>query len=647
MKIKSVALSSLLWLKHQSDIIAIVLIAVAIILPSITPLSSDGKLNHNDDFYQYAGRHEAVRKAILEYHTFPLRSFWFGGGYPTLGDPEDPTLNPLTLITLFFGSVMGLKVIPFLAMLIGGLSTYALARYILGYTKWGALFSGLIFGLSLFLPLRIQDGNPNEVYSAFLPLCLLLIGLACRGRKIALLILPFIFYTMLSDGKLTALMAILYLGILCIFDIIPIFDTSGKSQITFRRATEEQISLHRVRINIKPLKVIILALIVTFFIGMIRILPAFDLISSKGGLGHIDLYFQPKTYIPEGIPAYTYQQLWQETIGWKKVQGLVTVGWLPVLLSLMAFYIFRRRSFPWGVNLFLFGWLILAHNAPIDLLKLLWNLPVFSAIYRPYKYFSFQIAFTFAIVAGQFFWLLAKMRPKWLEHILAIVLIVLGVWFLYPKVDKIQKETYTFDMPAELLVKQDEFYNIQGKDIVRNRKEPLNSMTYTNLIRNTGTVDWHTGIPIAENAIPKYFIDIKGNIIPNAKYKGEVYLGDLNNLAEAYYQPNSIIIQVNLHKPDTLIINQNYHKDWYTDHGKIFDKNGLIALQLDEVGTYNITMRYISRSFYFGLIISILSLAVVIFVCWSHKTGRLEKWSRNAPIFVRWIPKSILWLIDN
>jgi len=621
-------------IKHRLDIIAFILIAVAIILPSISPLLSDGKVDFNDDFFQYAGRHEAVRKAILEYHSFPTRSFWFGGGYPTLGDPEDPTLNPLTLFTLTFGSVMGLKVIPFLAMLIGGLSSYALARYILGYTKWGSLFSGLVFGLSLFIPLRIQDGNPNEVYSAFLPLCLLLIGLACRGKKVALLILPFVFYTMLSDGKLNALMAILYLGILCFFDIIPIFNTFGVQNETKR-------------VNIKPLKVIILALIVTFFIGMIRILPAFDLISTKGGLGHIDLYFQPKTYTPEGIPAYTYQQLWQELIGWKNAQGLVTIGGLPVLLSLIAFYIFRRRSFPWGVNLFLFGWLILAYNAPVDLLRFLWKFPIFSAVYRPYKYFSFQIAFTFAIVAGQFFWLLAKMRPRWLEHIFAIILIVLGVWFLYPKVDKIQKETYTFDMPSGLLVKQDDFYNIQGKDIVRNRKEPLNSLTYTNLIRGIGTVDWHTGFPIAENAVPKYFVDVKGTFIPNPKYRGEAYFGDSKNLAGAYFRPNSIIIQVSLQKPDTLIINQNYHRDWHTDHGRIFDKNGLIALQLDEAGTYNITLHYISRSFYVGLIVSLLSLIIVIIICWSYKTERLSKWSKNTPIAVRWIPQLIIWLIDS
>jgi hypothetical protein len=619
-------------ISRRIDIIAYSIIALAIILVSIPPLSSGYKLNFNDDFFQYAGRHEAVRKAILEYHTFPLRSFWFGGGYPTIGDPEDPTMNPLTLITIVFGSVIGLKVIPFIAMLIAGLATYALARYILRYTFWGSLFSGLMFGLSLFIPLRIQDGNPNEVYAAFLPLCLLLIGLACRGKKVAILILPFVFCTMLSDGKLSALMAIFYIGILCLFDVIPLFDT-------FRTPEEPR------KTNIKPIKVIILVLVITFFIGMMRILPAFDLISSKGGLGHIDLYFQPKAYTPEGVPAYTYPQLWQESLGWKGTIGLVTVGWLPVVLSLISFYIFRRQSFPWGINLILFSWLILAHNAPVDLLKILWNVPIFSALYRPYKYFSFQIAFTFAIVAGQFFWLLARMRPRWLEHIVAILLIVVGVWFLYPKALKIQKETYTYQLPAEMTVKQDEFYNIQGKDIVRNRKEPINSLTYTNLIRNTGTTDWHTGIPIAENAIPKFFIDVKGTMIPNPQYKGEAYFLDPKNLAEVYFQPNSMIVQVSLQKPDVLIINQNYHRDWHTDHGVLSEKNGLIALQLDEVGVYNITLHYISRSFYIGLAVSIISLFIIIIISLSYRSGRLARYSVDAPIPVRLLSRFLLWLV--
>ena len=297
-------------MKNRLDLLAICLISIVITFSSISPLLSGRKLNLNADFFQYASRHESVRKSLLEYHTFPLRAYWFGGGFPTLGDPEDPTLNPLVLLSILFGPVMGLKLIGFLAMLIGGLGTYALGRYILGYTRWGALFAGLIFGCSLFVPLRIAGGNPNEVYAAFLPLCLLLIGLACQGQKLPLLILPFVFYTMLSDGKLTCFMGMFYVSVLCLLGAVPIF-----SMFT-RRNTSKKIYIH-------PLKFCLLALGIVFLIGMVRILPALEHINAKGGLANIDLFFYSETY---GFSGYTFQQLWQETVGWNGRQGYVTLG---------------------------------------------------------------------------------------------------------------------------------------------------------------------------------------------------------------------------------------------------------------------------------------------------------------------------------
>lgn len=636
--------------KKQADIIALILIATAITLSSIAPLSSGDKLNDIDDFYLYASMHEAVRKAVLEYHTFPLRSFWFGGGYPTIGNPEDPTLNPLTLITIMFGSVMGLKIISFLSMLTAGLSTYALARYILGYTKWGSLFSGLIFGLSLFLPLRILDGNYNEIYSAFLPLCLLLIGWACRGRKIAFLALPFIFYIMLSDGKIHALMTIFYIGIICIMAVFHRFDIFGEkefssSRLNFQKGyTKKEIQKS---INLTPLKVFVVTLIITLMVGMIRFLPIFEFIASHGGWGHVNAFNIPHAYTPDDIDAYTYHTLLQNAFGWDNVIGFVTIGWLPIFLSCIAFCMYRGKSLPWGIMIMFFGWLTLAYNAPIDLLKISWNLPIFNLINKPCKYFGFQIVFSFAMIAGQFFWLLAKMKPRWLEHFCAIVLIALGVLFLYPRVNYIQNITYNLNMPSEGFVKQNEFYNVQGKDLVRNRKEPWNAITYLNMVRNIGTIDWYAAIPSSENAIPKYFIDAKGNTIPNEKYRGEAYFLDSNNQAQVNFQPNSIVIQANVHKPDTLMINQNYHKDWYADHGKVFNQNGLISLKLDKTGTYTITIRYISRSFYFGFFISILSFLIFIFIYWSYKTGKMTKWSHSAPLVVRWIPKSIIYFISR
>jgi len=616
------------WVRTKADVIALVLIAVVITLPSIAPLSSGNKVNLKDDFFYYAGMHEGVRKAVLEYHTFPTRSFWIGGGFPTLGNPEDPSLNPLTVITVIFGSVMGLKIITFLALLVGGLSTYLLARHILGYTRWGALFSGFVFGLSLFVPIRIYDGNPNEIYVAFLPLCLLLIGLACHGRRIAVFVLAFIFYIMLSDGKLTALTAFLYIGILCLLDLIPAWNIFGSGNLK--------------KINIKPLKVFLIALTITFFIGMPRILPPLEIIETLGGLGSNFLWYKPDTYSPSGV--VTLHTLWQNLIGYQNVLNILTIGLLPVLMAFSVFFIFPGKALPWAMTIFLFTWLALAYNAPVDLLKLVWHLPVLKEITKPYKYFTFPLVFSFAIVAGQFFWLLAKARPKWLHHALAVVLIFLSVWFLYPRFDAIQKNTYTYDIPPEFLVRQNEFYNIQGKGLSRFRAEPLNSVIYTNIIRNVGTIDAVTNY--GEKAVPKYFVDANGTLIPNSGYRGEAHFTDTGNTARTVFRPNSIMVQVNQSKPDTLVINQNFDKDWHSDHGKIFNKDGLIALRLDKAGAYQITLRYFPRSFFLGLTISILSLMILVFICWSYRTERLLKWSRGAPLPIRWMPRFILWLIS-
>lgn len=626
-------------MKNRLDILAFGIIFIAITLASISPLASGGKLNNNDDFFQYASRHESVRKGLLEYHTFPLRAYWFGGGYPTLGDPEDPTLNPLTILTIIFGTVMGLKIIVYLALLVGGLSAYALARYILGYTRWGALFSGLMFGTSLFIPLRILDGNPNEVYPAFLPLCMLLIGLACRGRKIPLLILPFAFYTMLSDGKLTALMGIFYIGLLCLMAIVPAFNIfAGRDA----RSTEKTV-------DIRPIKILILALFVTSLIGLARFLPALELIKGKGGLGSIDLHFYPKEYTIGNIFAFKFQELWQWAVTWKGQEGLVTIGWVPVVLFAVALFAFWKRMLPWAICLLLFVWLTMAHNAPVDLMKPLWKLPIFNAVNRPYKYFTFQIVVTLAIASGQSFWLLRKLRYRWLEHLCAIILILAGMWSLYPRMARIQRDTYKFETPAEFLTSEKDFYNIQGQDLKRNRGEPLQSVTYFNLIRNIGTIDWYTGIPIAEDAAPKYFVDAGGNRISNPDYRGEMFFlerANKGNTAAGTFRPNSIMIQANVEMPGILIINQNYHRDWRTNRGELFNKDGLIALRLQETGSYMIRMKYISRSFYAGLAISILSVLALIFVCWANMTGRILHWSQSASPFLRRVSQAFLWLTN-
>ena len=617
-------------MKITPDFLAVITIVIIITLSSVPVFKSRSKLNFDVDFFQYASRHEAIRKSLIEYQTFPMRSHWLGGGFPTLGDPEDPTLNPLVLITILFNPIIGLKLIVFFALLIGGVATYALARCVLGYTKWGALFSALIFSLSLFVPLRVQDGNPNEVYAAFLPLCVLLIGLACRGYKLSIVILPVVFYTMLSDGKLNCFMGMFYIGVICLLSLIP------RAGIFAGNKSVDQV-------DAQPLKVFLLAISITFLVGMVRILPAIEHINDKGGLGNIDLFFYAETY---SFSGYEFERLWQETIGWKGRQGLVTIGWLPVLLFVIAMFVFWRKSLPWVIVLVLFGWLALANNISLDLFEILWRLPIFNAVRQPIKYFSFQIVFTISIASGQCFVLLKRFHPQWLEHVISVILIILGVGFLYPKMIKIQRETYNF-AHSQLSQSKAGFFNVKGWDLKRNRKEPSLAVTYSNLLRNIGTIDWYTGVPLEENAVPKYFVDADNNYLLNPDYRGEAFLLGSDNNVSSEFRPNSISIAVDLKKPDILIINQNYHSDWYTDQGELFNKNGLIALRLDQTGVYQIHLRYYSRSFYLGLVITVFSVAILGWVCFVYRTALLHNWVSHRSPLLRYSSRMVLWLIER
>jgi len=606
---------------RELDLLAFGVVLLITTLSWIPTLTSGRRLNMDEDFFLYAARHEAVRQSVIRHRTFPLRSHWFGGGFPTLGEPEDPALNPLVLLSVLFGAVIGIKMIGFLAALISAMGTYAVTRYILKYTRWGALFSALIMATSLYVPQRMGGGNPNEIWPAYLPLCMLLLALSCRGRRAALFALPLLLYAMLSDGKQTFIVAVFYLGLLCLLGALPMFSMLSPE-------------LPGRRFSVRGVQVLVLALVVTFFIGMVRILAVLELMEARGGLmgaepfGHVGL---------KAAIGISWHQLWHFVPGAHGVSHSVTVGWLPLILLVIAACCFPRRALPWAITAVLFCWLVLAEKAPINLFRLLEGVPLFSAIGRPYKFLGFEIVLSIAIGAGQFFWLLQRLRYRWLEHICALVLIILAVSFLYPKAVARQRDTYTVEIAFEGWAPEPEFFNVQGLGLSRNRSEPTGAVGYLNVLQNVGTIDWYAAITLPENAVPRYFVDARNRAIWNPAYRGEAFfVGEAEPSVEApsaaahpTFRPNSIDVDVTVREPGILVINQNYHPAWRSGRGELFDRDGLIALRLRETGSYTIHLRYLPRSFVVGLAVSVLSLAGWALACWTFLGRRLQRWDKG------------------
>ena len=87
-----------------------------------------GRVNPRDDWLQHAARHAAVRISLTELGQFPLRTHFFGGGYPTLWNPEDPTLSPFVALTFVFGEIAAAKLIGLVLYLAGVVGVYLLGK---------------------------------------------------------------------------------------------------------------------------------------------------------------------------------------------------------------------------------------------------------------------------------------------------------------------------------------------------------------------------------------------------------------------------------------------------------------------------------------------------------------------------------------
>jgi len=598
-------------------ILTIGLIVFAACLPVAT---SGGRINYNNDFFQYAARHELVRQGVLTFHTLSQRSHLVGGGFPILGDPEDPTFNPFVLLTLAFGAVAGIKWIGIVSMVFGAVAMYALAREALGYTRYGATASALFFGLSLWLPVRLRDGNPNEVYYTFIPACLLCIYRAHAQRRYVI-VLAGLFVTMLSDGKQSFFVCVAYIAVLCACARLPgssLWAPPDSALSEFRRD--------------RSFAWLALALVIAAVVGAARILPAVALIDTNGSLGRMALHFHAPNYDPGQIAAYSISRMLREAVAWRgeaALKGLTSacIGWIPLALAAGACGLSWRRAFPWLATGALSAWLALAHNAPIDLFRAVWELPVFNAIAAPAKYFGAIPVLCVCVLSGRGIDGVISCRWTRARGPLAIVLIAAGAAFLFPKVWAVSKATYTYELPSDAAPASETFYSVRGDGLSRGRLGPLEANTYVNVLRGIGTIDWYTGIPIAERATARYLIAANGARRPNPEYRGECYWLDDGSAVAMTFAPNAMSARIRADTTRTLVINQNYHADWRANTGTLGEWNGVLCVRVPP-GSYELRLTYFSRPFALGLAASAAGAAVVAFV--AARSRRRDRARRAA-----------------
>jgi len=574
-------------------------------------------INLNHDFLQILSYYRFARQSILEYRQFPLRTHYFGGGYPLLANPQDGSLTPFFIPVFIFGEVIGLKINVFLAHLIGALGMYYLSRYVLNYNYLGTLFSILIFCLGGHVHrLLIRGQDYASIYWFFFPLVLAFFIRARQEKR-------YLFYTIFILTILVTQAGPYFTPILLfmfLFACLEVFKYKDKRFI----------------FDIGYIKNFFIIIIFIFLFGAVKIFPMLELLrQNPRTMDSYNPFWGP--LLPNIYKAFFVHQKNFPFPG--QHWNYFYLGYMPIIFSFASFVLYWQKTKRYFILLIIFVLLSFGAHTRLDLFRLLWQLPVFHSIEAPTRYFIPLVIFIIALTSGQIFLIHQKIKLKSVTLIFICVLIFTTVDLFLT--NGTNEDSFPVSTPK--YIKQTSFFSARNSK-AGNKVSPLiakkmflirswewtRPTQYELMLQNIGKINWYGNIHLGEYTIPKYYIDWNGidsfdsqnyTWYPNPEYKGEIYfLNNPNNKAEfKLFSPNKIIAKVSLLESDTLIINQNYDKYWRSDLGKPISHYGLLALNLDKKGDYEVKFSYVPLSFYLGLVVSLITLTYIIYSLWRIK----------------------------
>lgn len=596
---------------YKGTILSVIFIIIIVALFCLPLFHNINNISPDEAWLQFLSYHAFLRQGVVEFSQIPLWSPNFGGGYPFVEHPENPFLSPLILITIFFGEVLGLKLIILYCYIAASLGMFYLTRYVLKFNLAGSMFSSLIFVLNNNLPYHISTGNICETNFYYLPL-IFAFFLKAKEKAKYLVICIIIFSALIANGAGLCIVVMLLFFVL--FSVVNSFRWLDK----------------KVKFNGKYLRNLCIMIIASILLMSARILPSLKLLSindrgfdnysdaAEGSLTSENFYYS----LFPNAPYIGEKGCFPD--GTSGVDSTMYFGYIPLILCLLAFLIYKRELFRYLILLAIFIILCFGNNSPLDLFRILWKVPLFHSLHYPNKYFAFFCAFIISLAAGRIFLVFKKQKMNKLvitSFVLLVIFISIGHLFM---INRVYHEVVFTEKKPEFKPEA-AFYHIKSITADPGKKseyrfhrdgEKNALLQYVCVNEHKGLINWHGNINLGEYPQPKYFVDLKTEKqASNPDYKGEEYfLKDnvSNKVKTAYFSPNEFRFDVIIKNPDKLIVNQNYHKDWKSSEGKAASYNGLLSIDLAKEGRYIVKLKYTPVSFYIGLIVSALTLIALI-----------------------------------
>jgi hypothetical protein len=546
-----------------------------------------------------------ARMSILRWHSLPHWNPFLQGGMPQLAHPSDGSVSPLFLPSLLLGEALGMKVVVAGCLVAGSVATALLAR-----DRWGlrppyAAFAGVLFAVAGWVPSRVSVGFYESTLFPLIPLIAWLTLTSERrpGRLFAAVLLLGAGAMQMQLGLVIMVMALLLLIALeAIHDAAP-------RKLLIRAAV-----LCVGAAGVAAVKLVPMALALRH--EDFRRVPVYptDYDSWYGSVAqfvHCALNVVP---FPGQYDARGFGTLAEF--------GYLGLGPIAALLLVLSIVLARRaprRIWVPAVCFALFVWLSFGPNAPVDLFRPLWPLPLFESMRGPIRYTSFVVfwlACPLAAVGLQSLRGGARRVPTW---VVGAVAVAACAW---PAVQSAGRFATSFTEELQRTPRTDEAFHQEalvgdlrgqsrGGDTTFTHG---NLLKYTNLKAGIGTIydpEDLPAVPVAEG-IRRYHVDER-RYLPNPGYRGEAWCAAHECDARVVdVRANRVVVEATLRQGDVLVLNQRWNPAWVVSQGDLADAGGLVGARASEAGEVTVEFRYRSPGFVAGACTSLATLCLAV-----------------------------------
>ncbi|MFH1788031.1 MAG: hypothetical protein ABH834_01465 [Candidatus Altiarchaeota archaeon] len=575
----------------------------------------------------YAGRQDwsinhmylgLQRESILNYHQLPFWNPYHCGGYIMLGFPESSVLSPFFVFILAFGELLGVK-IKILVFYVFGLFGMLLLSRKLGLSVLSAYYASFVFVLSTMVSVAVSTGM--HAYTT-------------------IFLIPWIFYFFLkSYEKRVHVVPATFFLTLIYFEGEPYWFLYT---FIFLGAYVSLDAMSQRRVD--GLEILASVVVLCFLLGAVKIIPTIDwymehprgesILDYSGysltSFYHAMLDRNQAYFDARNFNADSWGLFEGMSHGWD--ENAMYVGYIPLIMYLLGVILCRKQKkmillsliflwFSFGQRLTILGF------SPYGILQ---SLPLFGSL-RVATRFRTYFLLCLSIVSGAMLSTLepnklGSKRTRNIKSALAyaiFLLVVLDLVFVGVRTYEtaFTRKVVDVDKPlADYLLSMSMPQTSPDRTAAFTQHTGTKEDVYVMYRMNKGVVD----SPISMNCI--YDEGHINHATPreSAEYEGEVYLADSEGEAKiTYFSPNRIEVEVYSKTEGTLVLNQNYDKNWRVSGavgGRADSFNGLVSTRIPG-GENSISFFYLPVSLIAGAIISFFMAAFMVSILIKNKAG--------------------------